>query len=114
MGNYGSMAKQALPITHCVCTRAPQLNHAATRGKHPGVWEVRIGAGIIVLIIFLLQRFLPMLLGPFAIMVGGLVFIVALVKVVRRHSVWCAVRDAVLVVTGYFAKSLQILLFFGG
>jgi len=100
-----------LPITHCICGHAAQLNRLSGRGMHPGPWEVRVGAGIVILCIVLLTMFLSFLLIPFGMLVGGLIVAVTLVKLVRGHSPWCALRDGTLVVIGYFARSLNILLY---
>ncbi len=96
-------------VKNCICGRRPELNHAKTAGAHPDTFQLRAGVVCFVIItfVFYLVGWLFAVLPALFLIVFAIV--AAIVKRIRGHTTWCAMRGAFLLSVAFFANVIEVL-----
>lgn len=98
-----------LDVRNCICGRRPELNKTETAGHHPDKFQLKAGMVCFVVVTTIVYIVDPWwTLGPFilAVAIAGLA---TMIKVLRGHTMSCAIRDGVLISIAFFANVLEAL-----
>jgi hypothetical protein len=103
------MPKKTQAVRNCICGRKPSLNRVKTVGEHPTRFQLKAGAVCLLVITMLVYLVNPWWALAPPIILLTIALMACVVKLLRGHRTWCAVRGGLLIGLAAYANVLEAL-----